>query len=59
MPMRNTEIEKVPVYTKKEIEEIYNAQDAEEIRGANPRYWEDVKVGDELEPGSARAVKRG
>jgi acyl dehydratase len=46
----NTEIEKIPVYTKKEIEDIYNAQDAEEIRGARPRYWEDVKVGDELKP---------
>src|SRR5271157_5091513 len=46
----NTEIEQIPVYTKKEIEDIYNAQDAEEIRGAKPRYWEDVKVGDELKP---------
>ena len=46
----NTEIEETPVYTKKEIEEIYAAQDREEIRGANPRYWEDVKVGDELVP---------
>ena len=46
----NTEIEETPVYTKKEIEEIYAAQDQEEIRGANPRYWEDVKVGDELVP---------
>ncbi len=46
----NTEIEKIPVYTKKEMEEIYAAQDREEIRGANPRYWEDVKVGDELVP---------
>ena len=46
----NTEIEETPVYTKKEIEEIYAAQDREDIRGANPRYWEDVKVGDELVP---------
>ncbi len=46
----NTEIEQIPVYTKKEIEEIYAAQDAEQIRGANPRYWEDVNVGDELVP---------
>ena len=46
----NTEIEKIPVYNKKEIEDIYNAQDAEEIRGSRPRYWEDVKVGDELKP---------
>ena len=46
----NTEIEQIPVYTKKEIEEIYAAQDTEQIRGANPRYWEDVNVGDELVP---------
>jgi len=46
----NTEIEKTPSYTEKELEDIYNAQDAEEIRGANPRYWEDVKIGDELVP---------
>jgi len=32
----NTEIEEIPVYTKKQIEDIYNAQDAEEIRGAKP-----------------------
>ena len=37
-------------YTEKELEEIYAAQDREEIRGANPRFWEDVKVGDELTP---------
>ena len=46
----NTELEVIPVYTKKEIEDIYNAQDAEEIRGAKPRYFEDVNVGDELQP---------
>jgi acyl dehydratase len=46
----NTEIEKIPTYTRKEIEDIYAAQDAEEISGATPRYWEDVKVGDELTP---------
>jgi len=34
----NTEIEEIPVYTKKQIEDIYNAQDAEEIRGAKPRF---------------------
>jgi acyl dehydratase len=46
----DTEIEKIPVYTDKEIQDIYNAQDAEEIRGAKPRYFEDVKVGDTLQP---------
>ena len=40
----------MPVYTTKDIEEIYAAQDREEIRGAKPRYWEDVNVGDELIP---------
>ena len=41
---------RMPEYTEKELEEIYAAQDREEIRGANPRFWEDVKVGDELTP---------
>ncbi len=43
-------LNQMPVYTEKDIDEIYAAQDREEIRGANPRYWEDVKVGDELTP---------
>ena len=34
--------------------------DHEEIRGANPRYWEDVKVGDELpHTGQRAAFRRG
>jgi len=37
-------------YTPEEMKKIYTAYDAEEIRGATPRYWEDVKVGDELTP---------
>jgi acyl dehydratase len=37
-------------YTLEEMKKIYAAYDAEEIRGATPRYWEDVKVGDELTP---------
>ncbi len=41
---------KMPEYTEKDLEEIYAAQDRDEIRGAKPRYWEDVKVGDELTP---------
>ena len=45
-----TDLAKMPEYTEKEIKEIYAAQDREEIRGANPRYWEDVKLGDELTP---------
>jgi hypothetical protein len=38
------------VYTKKEIEAIDRVFDAEEIRGAKPRFWEDVNVGDKLKP---------
>jgi acyl dehydratase len=37
-------------YTKEEWEAIEADYDKEEIRGANPRYWEDVSVGDELTP---------
>jgi len=37
-------------YTPEELEEIEKACLAEESRGANPRYWEDVNVGDELQP---------
>jgi acyl dehydratase len=37
-------------YTPEEMNRIYDAYDREEIRGATPRYWEDVKVGDELGP---------
>ncbi len=46
----NTDLAKMPEYTEKKLKEIYAAQDREEIRGAKPRYWEDVKVGDELTP---------
>jgi acyl dehydratase len=38
------------IYTKEEIAAIDREADAEEIRGANPRYWEDVSIGDELKP---------
>ena len=38
------------VYTREEIAVIDRACDAEEIRGAKPRFWEDVKIGDELKP---------
>jgi len=37
-------------YKPEELQKIYAAYDAEEIRGAKPRYWEDVNVGDELTP---------
>ncbi len=37
-------------YTPEEIEEIRLAYRSEEIRGATPRYWEDVRVGEALPP---------
>jgi acyl dehydratase len=41
---------KIPEYTEEYIREVYAAQDSEVIRGAEPRFWEDVKVGEELTP---------
>ncbi|MBI2329462.1 MAG: MaoC family dehydratase N-terminal domain-containing protein [Chloroflexi bacterium] len=37
-------------YTPPEIKKIYADYDAEEIRGANPRYWEGVEPEDKLTP---------
>lgn len=37
-------------YTDEQLAEIDAAYDAETRRGAEPRYWEDVQVGDELQP---------
>jgi len=37
-------------YSKEEIEKIVEGIMGEERRGATPRYWEDVKVGDKLKP---------
>ncbi len=37
-------------YTPEQMKSIYADYDAEEIRGANPRYWEDVNVEDNLTP---------
>ncbi len=37
-------------WTEKELEKVDQDTLAEEIRGANPRYWEDVNEGDELKP---------
>lgn len=36
-------------YTAEQLAEIDAAYDAETRRGAEPRYWEDVQVGDELQ----------
>ena len=35
-------------YTQEELDRIYDLYAAEEIRGAVPRYWEDVQVGESL-----------
>lgn len=37
-------------YTEAEIASIDDEIAAEEVRGNNPRYWEDVKVGDAMQP---------
>ena len=37
-------------YTKEELEYIDRLYEGEEIRGAKVRWWEDVKVGEELKP---------
>lgn len=37
-------------YTDEELKAIEKDIRAEEVRGANPRYWEDVSVGDALTP---------
>jgi acyl dehydratase len=43
-------LEKMPGYSKEEIENIYRTQDKELPRGSEPRYWEDVIIGQELPP---------
>jgi acyl dehydratase len=37
-------------YSPEELEAIYSLQDNETVRGSEPRYWEDVQVGEELPP---------
>ena len=39
-----------PTYTKEEWIKILEAYENEEIRGSDPRWWEDVQVGDTLGP---------
>jgi acyl dehydratase len=36
------------VYTEEELDRVYKLYEAEEVRGATPRYYEDVQVGDAL-----------
>jgi len=41
---------KPQTYTPEEIDRIREYYDKEELRGAKPRYWQDVNVGDPLGP---------
>jgi len=46
----STPVDVTTPYTAEQLAEIDAAYDAEVIRGAEPRYWEDVQIGDELQP---------
>jgi len=37
------------VYTREQLDELWAIYAAEEVRGATPRYWEDVEVGDTVQ----------
>jgi acyl dehydratase len=37
-------------FSKREVEDWFKRAEKEKIRGGNPLFWEDVKVGDELPP---------
>ena len=39
-----------PVYTREDWSKILDAYADEELRGADPRWWEDVQVGEQLKP---------
>jgi acyl dehydratase len=41
---------KVRHFSEQEVEDWYHLMEQEEIRGAEPRFWEDVNVGDQLPP---------
>jgi len=45
-----SQIELPHPWTEQELKEVDEAILAEEVRGANVRYWEDVEVGEELQP---------
>ncbi len=49
-------LNKIPKYSKEEIDEIYRAQDNEVPRGKEPRYWEDVNAGEDTASCCARAL---
>ncbi len=46
-----------PKYTEEELQTIWDAYQNEEIRGAEPRYWEDVQEGEKF-PGVVRGPLR-
>lgn len=39
-----------PVYSREDWKKMLDMYENEEVRGAEPRYWEDVNVGDKLGP---------
>ena len=41
---------RVEPFTQEQLDEFYDIYDREEVRGATPRYFEDVNVGDKLPP---------
>jgi acyl dehydratase len=46
-----TRVQRVPMpYTEADLAEIDAAYEAETRRGAEPRFWEDVTVGDKIQP---------
>lgn len=45
-----SEIQLPHPWSEEELKKVDEAVLSEQIRGSNPRYWEDVKVGDELQP---------
>ncbi|MDY6836052.1 MAG: MaoC family dehydratase N-terminal domain-containing protein [Chloroflexota bacterium] len=45
-----SQIELPHPWTEQELKEVDEAVLAEEVRGANTRYWDDVEVGEELQP---------
>ena len=45
-----SKMEELYSYSDEELKDIYIAQDKEIIRGAKPRYWEDIEVGEDLTP---------
>jgi acyl dehydratase len=46
-------------YTEEEMKFIERLYDEEEIRGARPRFWEDVNVGDKMKPITTGPCGRG